>query len=193
MTLRSKFIVLTTFLLIVSSGSVVLLFHNQHSNPENIAEIHLKHQPDLIILNSTTSSYDEHGLLKSQLTAKKTVHFDFQNSTIMTEPRMVIYTADHNVWNIQADRGHMVDGSQVIYLKGHVVLQSPGTVTSAATTVTTSTLTYYPARSFAETNQDVTILKPGVTLSAKGMNADLKKGIMITKSKTRGTYDPTAQ
>ena len=193
MTLRNKFAVLTLLTLILTSGSVVLLFRHTQNHSAKIPEAHLQHQPDLIILNSTTSSYDQKGLLKSELTAEKTVHFDFQNSTIMTQPRMVIYTENRSLWNIRADRGYMIDGSQVIYLKGHVVLQTPHTATSTKTTITTSKLTYYPERSFAKTNQNVTILRPGAALSATGMTADLKKGILITQSKTRASYDPTTQ
>ncbi|OGO93076.1 MAG: LPS export ABC transporter periplasmic protein LptC [Coxiella sp. RIFCSPHIGHO2_12_FULL_44_14] len=182
-----KFLMMTFILIVLTAISTIVML--RHSSPLT-SSLDSQHQPNLIIFNSVTYTYNKQGLLKSQTNAVKTVHYEYQNKTVLTEPRMVAYTENRIPWQIRADQGQMVDGSSIIYLEGNVVLHQPEAPTSPETTITTSALTYYPNRSFAESKQEVTIQRPGTTIVAHGMTADLKNGLVNTQSKTRATYDP---
>jgi lipopolysaccharide export system protein LptC len=187
MSIKSYIIVIALIVIVVLSTTLLLHRHHpvSHQKKKSVAK------PNLYIVDSTLVEFGDNGLIKSKITSSKVTHYDEQNTTVMVKPRILIYTAKRVPWHISAANGKMVHGTKVAYLWGNVLVHQPARPNAPETTIKTSKLTYYPDRHLAETNEEATIIRPDMQLRAKGMKANLKKGTIITKSKTRGIYVPT--
>src|SRR3990167_6842018 len=181
--MKSKLVIIGGLILAIASLYAIVQQHRHTQYRARHTAHPLKKRPDLIVMNSTTYSYNKEGLLKSEITAEKTLHYNEGNLTVVIRPRMIAYTEKRIPWHISADEGRSIDGDKIIHLKGHVRLYQPDAPTSPETTITTTELTYYPSQSVATTDEDVTIVRPGAKLFAHGMRVNLKKGMMITKSR----------
>lgn len=186
--MKNKLILIGGALLVVASLYPIIQQH--HHTHVMRAKRTPKEKPDLIVLNSTTYRYNKEGLLKDEIFAEKTLHYNEDNLTVVIKPKMTLYTEKRIPWTISADTGRSLDGDKVFYLTGHVRLYQASSPGSPETTITTTALTYYPRQSVAITAEEVTIIQPRAQLLACGMRVNLKKGILTTRSKTRATYDP---
>lgn len=134
--------------------------------------------------------YNENGLLHSDLNAKSMQHYAHRDKSIFDFPTLLIYTEDRVPWHIQAQDGISYEGTKKILLKNKVVLHQPQLSEHLETTIKTNALTVYPERSFAESNQNVTILRPGTIVHGKGVQAELATGVIKLLSQSHGVYAP---
>jgi len=144
--------------------------------------------PDAFATNIEATKMDKFGKPKSVLKSPKSTHYQQNDTTQLEKPFIILYKQNEPPWHIHADHGTAIHGSEKITLYGHVKFrQLPGT-NSHYMTLTTSEMTFYPDRSFAETDKPVTIRQPGNIVHAVGLQADTEKSYIKLLSKTRGQY-----
>ncbi|MCB1826909.1 MAG: LPS export ABC transporter periplasmic protein LptC, partial [Coxiellaceae bacterium] len=131
--------------------------------------------------------YDKDGALHSQLEANQMKHYVKQDTSLFTKPKILIYTEDRTPWYITSDYGKSQNGTKKVLLYSNVTLYQPPKPNHPETTITTSELTVYPKRSFAETDKKVKIKRPGTVIHGKGIEANLKTGIVRLLTQSRGT------
>lgn len=184
----SKNVWLSLVLITVACFSTIIMVHSSHHRMQQRAT--LDRRPDTFMTNVNYYQYDDQGLLQSHLATPKVVHFPHKNTARFEKPRMMIYTEQHIPWYISADHGKSQQGVGQVYLWDHVVVHQPQEPNRAATTINTSRMTFYPQKSYAQTDQNVTITRPGSIVRAQGMTADFKQGIITLLSHSRGIYEP---
>ena len=185
----TKNIWLCLLLIIAACISTALLVHSRRHSLHR--PTHLNQKPDAFMTDASYFEYDKQGNLHSHLSTTKILHYRSKNSSRFEHPKMMVYTDQHVPWYVSADHGRSHDGVKWVYLWDHVSLHQPDRPNNPETTINTSEMTVFPTKSFAKTDQNVTIVRPGSAVEATGMHADFKRGVITLLSHSRGVYEST--
>lgn len=143
--------------------------------------------PDQYMLQMDYTRFNSLGKLQDKIYAVKIIHFQNQDSSLLTQPRLLSYTNEYN-WDITADHGTSINGNEQILLKDHVIIKRLTVADNSLMVIKTSSLTAYPYKQMALTNQPVTVEQPDSIINSVGMIANLKTGNIKFLSKTKGIY-----
>lgn len=153
-------------------------------------------QPNAVnafMTNPVYIEYNKQGQIHSKLNAKKMQHYEKDDTSIFTKPRVLIYTDDHIPWYIRSHYGKSMHGTKEVLLYDRVKLFQPQQTNHPKTTIITSDLMIHPDKSLATTNKKVTVKQPGTVIKGKGIRANFKKSIFRLISQSNGVYTPTLQ
>lgn len=149
--------------------------------------------PDGFMVDAHYIQYDDQGQVHMILNTSRMIHFAENSTSYFTQPHILAYTKNRIPWTITAEEGNSIhDSEQVNFYKNVVIHQAPQP-DYPETTITTSAMTIYPHRAYAETDQPVVIIRPDTHIDAIGMQADFKFGLFKLLSSVRGTYVPAPQ
>jgi lipopolysaccharide export system protein LptC len=134
--------------------------------------------------------YDEKGELKNQFEATK-FSLLIDKEMLFWKPRFSILTDDHTPWTATSEKGQGYNNGEKIELTGNVHLTQWPTAQYPKTDITSNTLWIFPKKSFASTTDHIQINRPGMQVSGKGMQANLKNNHFILQKETTGFYTPS--
>jgi len=145
--------------------------------------------PDAFMTQAHIIRLNKFGKKHYELMSPKVQHYTKDDQTFSQKPFVIVYGENNeSPWHINGDKSHSIHGDQKIILTGHVkIKQLPG-INSNNVTITTSQLTWYPRRSFAQTDRPVTITQLNSQVHAIGMTADFKKDWIKLLSQAKGFY-----
>ncbi|HVL34671.1 MAG TPA: LPS export ABC transporter periplasmic protein LptC [Burkholderiales bacterium] len=135
-----------------------------------------RHDPDYIVTNFTTTTYNRDGVPTSQLSAARMLHFPDERSELLA-PRVVQSRPDEPGLTVRAERGVLSGDGAEIFLYDDVVLVREPHAGQPAAKLTTSFLHILRERSLVRTDREVTIVEDGRSLSGRGMeyNSDTRQ------------------
>lgn len=136
------------------------------------------------------TQYDNQGQVHMTMYTPQMTHYAQDNTSYFDKPEVLAYSQQRIPWTIQAVNGKAIHDGQQVDLWGDVKIHQTPQPQYPETTITTTAMTIYPHRSYAETNEAVTITRPDTRIDAVGMQADFKAGIFKLLSSVRGTYEP---
>lgn len=93
-------------------------------------------------------------------------------------------------WFARAKRGTIIDQGTLIRLVGEVVLQDGNADPREKLLIETDALDFRPRERRASTETDVRLTRPGVVLTATGMEADLGAERLQLKADVNGRFNP---
>jgi len=128
-----------------------------------------RHDPDYLVVNFTTTTYNRDGAAESSLSADRMVHYPDDDSTELTAPRVVQTKPDEPKMTVRADRGRLSRDGEDIYLYDNVVLEREAGAGKSAARLTTEYLQVVRDRSLVRTDREVTIVEETRSLSGRGM------------------------
>ena len=106
----------------------------------------------------------------------------------MTKPDLQMYRGTAFPWHVQSERGEVnPDGTEVELIDSVRVARTDEK--NRTTIITSSRMTVFPQKQYAQTEQDVRIDGAGGVTTGKGMKAYLKDGRMDLLSNVRGQYE----
>ena len=180
----------TALLLIVMLAVISgWLFSSIEKNPY-IAKEPLRHDPDYFLQNFTATTMDAKGSPAYQVKAAYLEHYPDNNSIEMQYPLFTFYEKNIKSWTVQANEALVMQDSEIIQLKGSVILNqiiSPNK-NGMPIILTTEQLTIEPRRKFAHTKSKIKLLKGNSTIKSTGLRADISKNKVEFLSKTRSHY-----
>ncbi len=144
--------------------------------------------PDTFMTDIHAIQIDQMGKVHTTLTGSTATHYEQDNTTLFEKPYYITKSKQGPPWHISGDHGKAINGMDSILLWDNVRIYQPAGLNSRNLTLTTSRLTYYPARSYAETDQPVTLKQPGNITQGIGLQADLKTGFIKLLSHSSGQY-----
>lgn len=159
------------------------------------------HQPVSTNDSNNTKTYDAfveqlHQTQFSKTGARDTVfmapkikHYAHDGHSQIAQPHIVLHN-NKGIWDVTADQATTLADNNEIQLTGHVKIIQPATQSSPQTTITTDAALVYPKRSYAITEDYVTIHRANTMIAGQGATADMKKGIIKLLAHTRGHYVP---
>ncbi len=177
------------FLLLLVMGFSGWYYVQQNTRTANSNQN--KTQPDFYVYGMTSSQFDKNGKLINKIVSPELTHYPEKNTFILLAPRIFVQRDEQQQpWNIAADHGKAENGSQTITLWNNVHLQQIAGKSNNQTTITTNKLVYFPNKKFAETDQAIKIVQPGMEINSIGMQAYLDQGDVKLLSKAEGQYNP---
>lgn len=170
------------FSLMIAISCVFLYQFTEKSSPTTKIESSLL--PDYIIEPVVTFRFNPQGQLLDYFLAKKMIHFTENDTGYFTEPVLYIYQNQQQTWHIKSKAGRSIQNFTTLFLQGDVWINQA----KNNAVLTTNTLTLYPDKNQAETDDAVFVRQPGIQMRGVGMRADLTKQTVQLLSNAKGFY-----
>ena len=143
---------------------------------------------DYYAVNAHTVQFMPDGALQYEMTADKVEHLRASEMTMVTTPDLHLYRGTAFPWHVQSQRAEVnPDGSEVELIDDVRVARKDDKQRDLL--ITSSRMTVFPQREYAQTEQAVRIDGAGGTTTGTGMKAYLKEGRVDLLSNVRGQYE----
>jgi lipopolysaccharide export system protein LptC len=150
------------------------------------------HRPDAVMENVVATIINQAGNPSLKIESPKMTHYAANDTTDIETPRITIYRQSPEPWYIHSTYAKATQGLDQIYFWDNVIIHHISDVSNPATTMTTTTLTVFPDKQIAQTNDHVILTQPDTTIHGTGMLANLNDGTIQLLSQARGEYVPNA-
>lgn len=171
---------------VVAVMSVLVFFSARHPKTKPMTAAVL----DGYMTQAHYVQYDDQGQVHMDMYTPQMTHYAQDSTSYFKNPKVLAYSKERIPWTIDADQGKAIHNSEQVDLWGNVIIHQIAEPHYPETTITTSAITIYPHRSYAETNQAIVIIRPNTRVDAVGLQADFKAGIFKLLSSVRGSYVP---
>ncbi|HEX4927125.1 MAG TPA: LPS export ABC transporter periplasmic protein LptC [Burkholderiales bacterium] len=151
-----------------------------------------RHDPDYVVSNFTTTTYDPNGKVESILAAARMIHFPDDDSTDLVEPRVIQAKPDQPRVSVRAERGTLSREGDEIFLYDNVVLTREADAATPEGRMTTSFLHILRDRGLVRTDREVHFEEPGRSLSGRGMEYHTDTRELYLANDVKGVMEPKA-
>jgi lipopolysaccharide export system protein LptC len=148
-----------------------------------------RNDPDVIATNVRSLILDEQGRPETTLAAAKMVHFPVDDSTELTEPRLVQLREKQPPIRVRADRGTVSKDGEEVRFYGNVVVTRDATRERPELRAETVFLQVFPQEKVAKTPERVVIVEGRSRLAGTGMVADARTEQLTLESRVTGTME----
>lgn len=152
-----------------------------------------RHDPDYLVDNFTTTTYDPQGRAETVLSAAEMQHYPDDDSTDLVAPRVMQSKPDQPRYTVQADRGKISREGDEIFLYDNVVLVREANETEPEARMTTSFLHIVRDRSLVLTDREVFFQEDGRSLRGRGMEYYNASRELFLKNDVHAHFDPKVQ
>ena len=128
-----------------------------------------RHDPDYLVDNFTTTTYNRDGKVETVLSAAKMVHYPDDDSTELSAPRVLQAKPAQPRMTARADRGKISREGDEIFLYDNVVLVREAEEARPEARMSTSFLHILRDRNLVRTDREVLFEEPGRWLKGRGM------------------------
>jgi lipopolysaccharide export system protein LptC len=149
-----------------------------------------RHDPDYVITNFTTTTFDREGKPLSILSAERMVHFPDDDTTELRSPRVVQTKPKEPRLSVSAERGAVSADGEELFLYDNVVLVREADEQRPEARLTTSFLHILRDRSLVRTDREVTIVEDTRSLSGRGMEYNSESRVFTLMAEVRGRFEP---
>jgi len=146
--------------------------------------------PGYYLKNAVLTDYDLAGDPNIRIEAERIDQIAHGNEVALYNVRVVYQVPNGQSWVMVGDVAHVQPGGKVVDVSGNVRLQGEATGREGAAVVHTDTLSYNVPDAVVSTKSDVRIDFAEHTLTARGLNANLKERTMRLESKVNGRFHP---
>jgi len=149
-----------------------------------------RHDPDYVVNNFTTTTFNREGLPLSVLSADTMVHYPDDDSTELVAPRVEQTKPDEPRITVTARRGALSGNGEEIFLYDNVVLVREANETQPAARMTTSFLHVVRERSLVRTDREVTLVEDRRSLTGRGMDYNSESRQFNLHADVVGRFEP---
>ena len=181
-----------TFGLFTIAAALLVAVGYWNISPESFAEHPAKtgneNPIDFYVLNANTVQYQQDGKVHYRMKATKVEHVKASDVTLLTSPNMDLYRGTELPWKVRSERGEVAPKGTEVELIDKVRVERVD-AKGRPTILTTSRLTVFPEKEYAQTKQAVRIDAANGVTTAQGMKAYLNDGRMLLLSNVRGQHE----
>lgn len=149
-----------------------------------------RHDPDYMVSNFTTTTYNREGVPLSVLSAAKMVHYPDDDSTELLAPRVQQTKPEEPRITLTAERGALSGDGAEIFLYDNVVLVREAHAAQPAARMTTSFLHVVRDRSLVRTDREVTLVEDRRSLTGRGMEYNSESQQLTLHADVVGRFEP---
>ncbi|UUQ63214.1 LPS export ABC transporter periplasmic protein LptC [Pseudomonas fuscovaginae UPB0736] len=143
---------------------------------------------DYYAINAHSIQYMPDGKIQYDMTGDKVEHLKVSDVTLVTKPDLQIYRGTAFPWHVQSERAEVnPDGTEVELIDSVRVARTDEKQRNVL--ITTTRMTVFPQKQYAQTEQAVRIDGPNGVTTGKGMKAYLEESRMHLLSNVRGQYE----
>lgn len=128
-----------------------------------------RHDPDYLVSNFITTTYNREGKAELVLSAAQMVHFPDDDSTELSLPRVLQARPSQPRMTVRAERGKVSREGDEIFLHDNVLLVREAHEAHPEARMTTSFLHILRDRALVRTDREVRFEEPGRSLVGRGM------------------------
>ncbi|SDH98220.1 lipopolysaccharide export system protein LptC [Pseudomonas benzenivorans] len=143
---------------------------------------------DFYVVGANTVQYQADGKLHYQMSADKVEHIKLSDITLLDRPNLQLYRGSELPWHVRSERGEVAPAGKEVELIDLVRVERTD-AKGRPTILTTSRLTVFPEKEYAQTQQAVRIDAANGVTTAQGMKAYLNDGRMLLLSNVRGQHE----
>lgn len=145
-------------------------------------------QSDYALTDFTLTLLDENGTLSVRLHGSAMQHDPERERSVFDDPRTRIQRSPDVLWRATARSGWVNDDGETIQLQQQVRLdRESGALPELR--LETDSLTLFPARQQAGTDDEVLVEQPGAEVRGRGMRVDLAAGHYQLDAQVKGRYE----
>ncbi len=148
-----------------------------------------RHDPDLIVHGATARKLDESGRLLYTLIADELRHYPDDDTTDLSQPKLVYLQPDKPPLTINAARGHVTTKGERVELVDRVQVRRAASDTQAELVLETAQLTVLTDEERAFTASPVVINEGNSWLQGVGMQIDQKQQTYLLESQVSGRIE----
>ena len=152
-----------------------------------------RHDPDYLINNFTTTSYNRDGATESVLSAAQMIHYPDDDSTELLRPHVVQTRPSEPRLTVSAERGAISRDGDDIFLYDNVVLVRAADQERPEARLMTSVLQMARDRSLVRTDRPVVLVEDRRTLEGRGMEYNNESQQLLLRSEVRGRFEPRVE
>lgn len=138
-----------------------------------------RHDPDYVVTNFTTTTYDGDGRPLSVLSAARMMHFPDDDTTELVSPRIVQTKPKEPRMSLQAERGALSGDGEEVFLYDNVILVRDADAERPEARLTTSFLHLVRDRSLVRTDREVTITEDTRSIRGRGMEYNSESQVFL--------------
>lgn len=183
---------MTLGLLLIAAAALSLwsIWLTRQSSPTHPIS---SNRPDAFMEDVTALIINKEGKPVLKVVAPKMTHYPADDSTDINTPTITVFRKESpNPWFINANHAKTIQGIQQINFWENVVIHHPADKRNPLTTMHTNSLTVFPEKQIAETQEPVVIKQPASTIHAIGMLANLNDATVRLLSQAREDYVPNS-
>ena len=181
---------LFTVFAVVALGISTWFLSSPARRPQAQTESKQMDLPGYYLKNTVLTDYDLKGDPSIRVEAERIDQIAHGEEVALYNVRVAYQAPSGQPWVMVGDVAHVPPGGQSIDVTGNVRLESEATGREGAAVIHTDTLNYNVPNAIASTQSDVRIDFAKHTLTARGLNANLKERTMRLESKVNGRFHP---
>ena len=143
---------------------------------------------DFYVVNAKSTQFQADGSLDHVMTSSKLEHIKASDITLLSNPDLLLYRGNVQPWHVQSLRGEVAPGGTEVELIDNVRVARTD-AKGRPTILTSSRLSVFPDKEYAQTEQAVRIEAANGVTTAQGMKAYLNDGRMLLLSNVRGQHE----
>jgi lipopolysaccharide export system protein LptC len=147
------------------------------------------HDPDYIVENFAAMTFNEQGLPRYRLSARRMVHYMDDDTTELDQPRFSREADAAAPVGVRADRGLISTNGEDVYFIGDVRVSRPAAKGQAATELTADYIRVIPDADIVRTDKAVVMRQGKSVVEASGMLLDGNKRVMQLSGRVKATYE----
>lgn len=145
--------------------------------------------PDYTLKDFSTTSLNEEGQLKYQLTAQTMIHYP-NVDTQLDAPHVIFFDQGQPRWSVQAQQGQVSPDGDQIWLKGQTVIQQQPALPQGSLKIISQDVRVQQNTQYAETQAPTIILSRYGETRCVGMRVFMATKQVELLSQVRGHYGP---
>jgi lipopolysaccharide export system protein LptC len=147
-----------------------------------------RHDPDYLVTNFTTTTYNREGDAETVMSAARMVHYPDDDTTELFAPRVVQAKPQQPRYSVRAERGQLSRDGDEIFLYGDVLLVRDALAEQPEARMTTEFLHILRDRSLVRTDRQVKIVEGGRSLSGRGMEYNNESRELVLRSEVQARF-----
>ena len=149
-----------------------------------------RHDPDYLVTNFTTTTYNADGAAETVMSAERMLHYPDDDTTELFAPRVVQAKPNQPRYSVRADRGQLSRDGDEIFLYGEVLLVRDASAEGPEARMTTEFLHVLRDRSLVRTDREVKIVEGGRSLQGRGMEYNNDTRSLVLRSDVVARFGP---
>ena len=148
-----------------------------------------RHDPDYLVTNFTTTTYNRDGAAETVMSAAQMVHYPDDDTTELVSPRVVQAKPNEPRLTVRADRGQLSRDGDEIFLYGSVLLVRDATPEKPEARMTTEFLHILRDRSLVRSDRPVKFVEGGRSLTGRGMEYNNESRELLLRHDVRASFE----
>ncbi len=148
-----------------------------------------RHDPDYLVTNFTTATYNRDGAAETIMSAAQMVHYPDDDTTELFSPHVVQAKPNEPRLTVRAERGQLSRDGDEIFLYGSVLLVREATPDKPEARMTTEFLHILRERSLVRSDKPVKFVEGGRSLTGRGMEYNNESRELLLRHDVQARFE----